>query len=298
MADAPQQAGPIVVTGALGNVGSAVVKALSERGADVRAADIAPDALTERFGQELEVARLDFGDAATFGPVLEGAQSLFLIRPPAISRVGPTLNRFLDAAVEAGVEHVVFSSVAGAENDRIVPHHRVEQHLLQSGLEWTMLRPGFFSQNIGSAYRRDIVEDDRVFIPAGEGRVAFIDARDIGEVAALALTEDGHRGQAYHLTGPEAMTIDEVAAVLSDVLGRTIRYEPASALGYFRHLRGQGLVVVQAVVQTILHVGLRKGDAEPVTDTVERLLGRPARTVREYLTDYAATWSVSSSGSA
>jgi len=295
MTVASQHAGPIVVSGALGNVGSAVVQALSEREVAVRAADIAPDALTERFGPELDVARLDFGDAATFGPVLEGAKSVFLIRPPAISRVGPTLNRFIDAAVEAGVEHVVFSSVAGAESNRIVPHHRVEKHLLQSGLAWTMLRPGFFSQNIGSAYRQDIVEDDRIFIPAGEGKVAFIDARDIGDVAALALTEDGHRGQAYHLTGPEAMAIDEVAAVMSDVLGRTIRYEPASALGYFRHLRSQGLVVVQAVVQTILHVGLRKGDAEPVTDTVERSLGRPGRTVREYVTDHAGTWSVSSS---
>ena len=260
----------------------------------MRAADIRPDALTARFGVDLDVARLDFGDAATFGPVLEDARSHFLIRPPAISRVGPTLNR----SVEAGVKHVVLSSVAGAESDHIVPHHRVEKHLLASGLEWTMLRPGFFSQNIGSAYRQDIVEDDRIFIPAGEGQVAFIDARDIGKVAALVLTQEGHRGQAYHLTGPQAMTIDEVAAVMSDVLGRPIRYELASALGYFRHLRRQGLVVAQAAVQAILHVGLRKGDAEPVTDTVERLLGRPARTVREYVTDHAQTRSVSGSRSA
>ncbi len=144
-----------------------MVQALSARGVDVRAADIRPDALTARFGDDLDVASLDFGDAATFGPVLKDARSLFLIRPPAISRVGPTLNRFVDAAVEAGVEHVVFSSVAGAESDRIVPHHRVEKHLLASGLEWTMLRPGFFSQNIGSAYRQDIVEDDRVSSPRG-----------------------------------------------------------------------------------------------------------------------------------
>lgn len=279
----------IVVTGALGNVGSAVIGSL---GPDhrIRAADIDAEALGARFGERVEPVRLDFGDPATFGPVLAGASRVFLIRPPAISRVGPTLNRFLDVAAEAGVEHVVFSSVAGADTNRIVPHHRVERHLTASGLAWTILRPGFFSQNIGSAYRRDIVEDDRLHIPAGEGRVAFIDARDIGAVAALALTEEGHGGQAYHLTGPEAQTIDEVAAVMSEVLGRTITYEPASALGYFRHLRGQGLVLPQATVQTILHVGLRRGDAEPVTDTVERLLGRPARTVREYVTDHADVW--------
>ncbi len=288
--------GPIVVTGALGNVGSAVVEHLLGRSASVRAVDIHPDALTARFGSDLEVARLDFGEPASFAPVLDGARKVFLIRPPAISRVGPTLNRFLDDAAEAGVEHVVFSSVAGADTNRVVPHHRVEQHLFAGDLAWTILRPGFFSQNIGSAYRQDIVEDDRIFIPAGEGKVAFIDARDIGEVAAVALTEDGHQGQAYHLTGPQAQTIEEVAAVMSEVLGRTIRYEPASAFGYFRHLRGQGLVVVQAVVQTILHVGLRKGDAEPVTDTIERLLGRPARSVQEYVTDHADLWAQDSKG--
>ena len=178
----------------------------------------------------------------------------------------------------AAVEEVVFSSVAGAESNRIVPHHRVEQHLFKSGLGWTILRPGFFAQNIGGPYRRDIVASDRIFIPAGSGRVAFIDARDIGAVAALALTEDGHRSQAYHLTGPQAVTLDEVAALLTEVLGRPIHYQPASAVGYLRHLRRQGLVMPQAVVQTILHVGLRRGDAEPVTDTVERCsAGRPRR---------------------
>ena len=122
-------------------------------------------------------------------------------------------------------------------------------------------------------------------------RVGFVyDAREAYLAEGLSELE------VAEFDSPE--TIDEVAAVMSDVLGRPIRYEPASALGYLRHLRRQGLVVAQAVVQTILHVGLRKGDAEPVTDTVGRLLGRPARTVREYVTDHAQTWSVSGSRSA
>ena len=103
----------VVVTGALGNVGSTVVAELLARGALVRAADIDPDALQRRFGETVEAARLDFADPGTFGPVLAGAGRVFLIRRPAISRVGPTLNRFLDAAAAAAVEQVVFSSVAG-----------------------------------------------------------------------------------------------------------------------------------------------------------------------------------------
>ncbi len=281
---------PIVVTGALGNVGTAVVQGLLDRGAPVRAADIAVKPMAERFGSGVETVHLDFKDASTFEPVVRGAGSVFLIRPPAISRVGPTLNVFVDAAKAAGVEHVVFSSVAGAESNRIVPHHRVETHLLASGLAWTMLRPGFFAQNIGTAYRKDIVEDDRIFVPAGGGLVAFIDTRDLGEAAAIALTQDGHQGKGYHLTGPAAVTFDEVAAIMTDVLGRPIRYDPAGILGYFRHLRRQGQVVPQAVVQTILHAGLRRGDAEAVTDELPTLLGRPARSVRDYVQEDLALW--------
>ena len=164
----------------------------------------------------------DFWDPSTFGPVLLGADRVFLLRPPPISRVGPTLNRFIDAARDRGVRHVVFSSVAGAESNRIVPHHRVEEHLLSSGLAWTTLRPGFSAQNLATAYRSDIVGSNRVYVPAGDGLAAFIDSRDIGEIAARALVEEGHVGMAYHLTGPEAISFADLTSILSDVLGRPI----------------------------------------------------------------------------
>ncbi len=99
-----------------------------------------------------------------------------------------------------------------------------------------------------------------------------------------------HRGQGYTLTGPRAVDFDEVAALLTTALGRTIRYEPASVLGYARHLRRQGLPLAQVAVQTVLHTGLRRGDAETVDPTLPRLLGRPARTIEDYVRDHVATW--------
>lgn len=275
---------PVLVVGAGGNVGGAVVAALQARGKAVRAADRRP--VAGRW-PGIESVVLDLNDPATHGPAVAGARTMFLVRPPAISRVGPTLNALVDAAVAAGVEHVVFASVAGADSNRIVPHHRVEQHLQGAPVGWTILRPGFFAQNLADAYRQDIVEQDRLHVPAGGGRVAFIDARDIGEVAAVVLADPaGHHGRGLHLTGPEALTFDEVAAVLTDVLGRTIRYEPATVPGYLRHLRRQGRPLPLVVVQTILHAGLRRGDAEQVTDVVPRMLGRPARSLRDYVTDH------------
>ncbi len=281
--------GVVGVTGALGNVGSAVASGLVERGVRVRVADIDVDALGERF-PGLETVRLDYTDSSTFEAVVAGVDRLFLIRPPAISRVGNTINPFIDAAARRGVGHVVFSSVAGAESNRIVPHHRIEQHLIDSGIPWTMLQPGFFAQNIATAYCQDINEDNRIYVPAGQGRVAFIDAVDIGDAAVVCLTSDGHASQGYHLTGPEAVTFDHVASLITGKLGRTISYDPAPVVGYFRHLRMQGLVFPHAFVQTLLHTGLRRGDAEAVTTTVEDLIGRPARTLATYIDDHLTLW--------
>lgn len=278
---------PILVTGASGNVGSAVAGHLLQRGLSVRAADIDLSCLPAG----AQPVRLDLTDPATYAPALRGIDRLFLIRPPAIARVKPTLHAFLDAAADAGVSHVVFSSVAGAQDNRIVPHHRVEQHLMASPMGWTMLRPGFFAQNLASAYRTDIRDHDRIHVPAADGRVAFIDTRDLGEAAAIILADPtGHVGQGYTLTGPRAVTFDQVAAMLTGQLGRQVTYQPASILGYLRHLRHHGLPVAQRLVQTILHTGLRRGDAETVDPTIEALLGRPARELTTYIADHHQLW--------
>lgn len=278
--------GPVLVTGASGNVGGAVVRSLLERGVPVRAAGSDPAALERRHPGAVGV-RLDLLDPTTFEPAVAGTASLFLIRPPAISRVGPTLNALVDVAVRRGVGHVVFSSVTGADTNRVIPHHRVETHLAATAPSWTLLRPGFFSQNLADAYRTDVVRDDRIVLPAGAGRAAFIDARDIGEAAAVCLADPtAHRGAAYVLTGPRAIDFTEVAAILSRETGRTITYRSVGALAYLRHVRAQGRPFAQAVVQTVLHTGLRRGQAEAVDPTLPRLLGRPARTLEEYVHDH------------
>lgn len=175
--------GPVLVTGATGNTGRAVVDALDKAGIGVRAADPSTLAVWDALG-DVEAVRFDFLDPATFRPALAGAGALFLLRPPAIAKVGPTLNVLLDVAADMRIGHVVLSSVSGAESNRIVPHHRVEAHLRASSLDWTIVRPGFFAQNLGDAYRADIAHDDRIYLPAGDAGAAFIDVRDIGDVVA------------------------------------------------------------------------------------------------------------------
>jgi len=267
------------------------MRSLIAAGIPVRAAGTNLAAM-ERTFPGVAVAHLDFNVPSTFGPALHGVGGLFLLRPPPIARVGPTLNALVDVAERVGVGHVVFSSVTGADTNRVVPHHRVETHLQASALSWTILRPGFFAQNLADAYRSDIMGDDRIYLPAGRGRAAFIDVRDLGDAVATVFSNPAaHRHAGYTLTGPQALDFEEVAAVLTRELGRPIRYQPANVLAYMRHLKGQGLPSLQVLVQTILHTGLRRGQAEKVDPTLAQLLGHPARTLEEYVHDHSATWS-------
>ncbi|MDZ7706022.1 MAG: NAD(P)H-binding protein [Trueperaceae bacterium] len=279
----------ILVTGASGNVGSAVLEQLLARDLPVRIGARRPETVAERYGAE--VARFDFLDPKTY-PAAEGCEAVFLLRPPAIANTAETLNVFVDVARGLGVSQIVFVSVAGAGDNPIVPHHAVEKKLGEGPACWTILRPGFFAQNIGDAYRDDIVRDDRILVPAGSSRVAFIDVRDVAEVAVAALTDpDTHHGQIYTLTGPEALTFSEVAQTLTETLGRPVAYRPATILGYAYHLyRRRSLPLAQSVVQTVLHVGLRFGQAETVDKTLATLLGRRPRTVRDYVRDHQDLW--------
>jgi uncharacterized protein YbjT (DUF2867 family) len=178
-----------LVTGATGNVGAAVVESLRERGVPVAAAVADPARVDGRWDDEVATVRLDFTDPSTFAGALAGVERVFLIRPPQIADVKRCFVPFIQTARASGVRHVVFSSVAGAQHKTWVPHHKIEVALMTSGLGWTILRPGFFSQNIGDHYRRDILEDGRIYLPAGRGRAAFIDARDVGEAAAVVLAD-------------------------------------------------------------------------------------------------------------
>lgn len=279
----------ILVTGSSGNVGAAVVEQLRARAVPFRLGVRRPASAAPRGGEE--AVRFDFLDPTTFRGAARGCEAVFVLRPPAVSNTRRTLNPFIDVAWEQGVKQIVFLSVAGAADNPVVPHHAVEKHLRRRPGGWTILRPGFFAQNLGDAYRDDIVRDGRLFIPAGAGRAAFVDVRDVAEVAAQALVDPrGHDARSYTLTGPEAVSLTEAAEILSRELGRPIRYEPASVLAYAAHLRRRGEPLVQIAVETVLHVGLRFGQAETVDETLGRLLGRPPRTLAEYVRDHRSLW--------
>jgi uncharacterized protein YbjT (DUF2867 family) len=283
----------IFVTGATGHIGAEVVRELALGSAPYRlglhhSAALASDASTPPHQQQVP---FDFLDASSFAPALLGCTAVFLLRPPAIANTSRTLNVFLDVARQQGVTQVVFVSVAGAGNNPLLPHHAVEQHLKRGPAGWTIFRPGFFAQNLGDAYQADIVHKDCIFLPAGQARVAFVDARDIAEVAVNALLNPAaHRNRAYDLTGPAAYSFADVAQLLSTELDRLVVYQTASVLGYFWHLRSAGLPVGQALLQTVIHVSLRLGQADAVSTELAQLLGHDPYSLAEYIHDHRQLW--------
>lgn len=277
----------ILVTGATGTVGRQLVDQLApdRAGPDPAALELRAGS---RGGQPVgpaSGARLDFDDPTTWDAALAGVDRLFLVRPPSMSRVAP-LQQFADAAVARGVGRIVFLSLLGAEKNRVVPHRRVEEHLEGLAAETSFLRASFFMQNLLGPHRPDIVQLQELIIPAGRGRTSFVDTRDVAAVAAVALTNPD-AARAYDLTGPEALSYHHVAAILSDVLGRAIRYREPSLLRFGRIMRDRGhpwpFILVMAAIYTTARLGL----ADRVTTDVEDTLGRPATTLRRFLQDHA-----------
>lgn len=280
--------GPVLVLGATGTVGREVLRGLGERGAPARAAARTPSAAVVAGGAP--VVRFDLSDRSTWAPALDGVTALFLMRPPAVVAVRRDLLPFVDAAVAAGVSRVAFLSVQGAERIRVVPHRTVERHLEGTGVEWTFLRAGYFLQNLLSVHRVEIRDRDEISVPAGGGRTAFVDARDVAEVAVLALTEPGHERRAYELTGATAATYGDVAAVLSDVLGRAVRYPAPSPAAYVRGSRHHGMPWPLVLTTLVLYTTARLGLAGRTSPELGSLLGHPPRDVRRFVEDHAAAW--------
>lgn len=277
---------PILITGATGNAGAALLAILAAAGHPVRAAARS----ASRLPPATPFAPFDFTDPATFAPALHGVRSVFLLRPPQLSDVRRQFEPFVRAMVQAGVEQVTFLSLIGAQRNRLVPHRAIEERLMASGLGWTMLRCGFFMQNLSEAHRAEIRDLGELIVPAGRGRTSFIDVRDIAAVAARTLTEAGHAGRAYALTGAVALDYFEVASVLSQVLGRPIVYRRPSLLRFVRHNLAQGHPAAYVGVMAAIYTTTRLGMAATVTPDAERLLGRPPRSLRSFAEDHRARW--------
>ena len=287
---------PILVIGATGNVGQAVVRSLHHCGSISRATTLNDQTAINLPREADETVIFDFAKPETFKDSFKYVKKMFLMRPPALSDANKYFKPVIDYAVEAGVEQIVFLSLIGVEEKSYVPHYKIEKLIEASPISYTFLRAGFFMQNLNTTHRADIVEHQDIFIPAGKAKTAFIDTRDIGAVAAHVLTTEGHENKAYELTGRQALSYDEVADIFTKVLGQKISYSQPSLLRFAWRMKRRGHPMPFVFVTTALYVATRCGSAEKITEDVHMLLGREPILFEQYVRDYADSWQTNNEG--
>ena len=283
----------ILVTGATGTLGSQVVERLTATGAGVRAAVHTP-AKVAAFGDKVdETVVLDLADSGTYGAALEGVKKVFFLSPLSEDMVERD-SAFVKAAAAAGVKHVVRQSGMGADPDSSIVlgrlHGAVEEAIRDSGLDWTFLRPNSFMQNFSTYQAESIRAHDAFYLPWGEGEVSLVDVRDIGEVAAAALTGEGHGGQIYEITGSEALSGKDCADILSLAVERKISYVDTPESQIRLAMEGMGTPPWFTEVIMELYAANKAGYTAAVTDAIHRVTGRTPRTFTDYAADYAGVF--------
>jgi len=283
-------ASPVLVTGATGNTGRAIVEVLARRGIPVRAM-VRAEADRDRLPAGVAMAVADFDDPASIAAALRGAERAYLVTPSS-ERAEAQQRRFAGLAVQAGVGHLVVLSQLGADEQSPVRflryHAAVERHVRDLGIAHTFLRPNLFFQGL-LAFAGTIAASGHLYAPIGDATVSAVDVRDIAAVAAAALTEAGHDGATYTLTGPAPVTHAEIAAALSAALGHEIIFADVPPDVFAQNL--QGILPpwqIEGLLEDYAHY--RRGEAAAVSPAVAEITGRPAIDVRQFARDYAGAF--------
>lgn len=281
----------ILVTGATAPVGRELVRLLGEAGAEVKAGTRRPDRALDLFDPGVEIVELDYGEPATFDAAVQWADRVFL-QPPAFDPDAyQTLVPLLDWAVQAGTGHVVLASAMGMEVRDDLPIRRLERHVESLGVEWTFLRPNLYMQNFGEGFLLDRIQRTGQFrLPVEDAAVSLVDGRDVAAVAAVVLTSNEHMGEAYTLTGPEALTHEEVANLISSASERDVAFETCTDQEMLGWLTGAGWRPDVAGVVISMYQSVRAGVRADVTADVLSVLGRSADTFEQFVNDHEELW--------
>lgn len=279
----------ILITGASGHVGKEVLKQAVASGVRVRAAfQSAGKAATAPSGAE--IATVDYNQPETLRAALKGVDTVFLVGPPAQNLVALE-RKAVDAIKRAGAPLIVKLSAMGGRS-AIYPrqHAESEEYIKSSGVPFTFLRPNGFMQNLVNYNAATINSQNAFYGCQNDGKVSHIDLRDVGAVAVKVLTEDGHQGMTYTLTGPRALTNADLAQILSDDLGREIRYVDLPPEQFKKALLGAGLPEWSANALVDLQQLYRNGGASAITNDVEQLLNVKPRSFEQFSRDYQAAF--------
>ena len=285
----------ICVTGAGGTLSSEVIRQLEQK-APFRAAYFSDKAAETARARGIDAVVIDYNQPKTLRAAFQGCDRLFLLGPNALNQTELELNA-VEAAKAAGVRHIVKQSVMGAAEEAYSLaniHRPVEKAIEGSGLAWTFLRPNSFMQNTVTFMAQTIRAEGAFYSASGQARISHVDVRDIAAVAVTALRAPGHEGRTYTLSGPEALTYDDMADELSKALGRDIRHISLPPADLKAGMLAEGMPEAIADRMLDLERYFRENRASRITDDVRQVTGREPRRFAEYVQATAATgvWNV------
>ncbi len=286
----------ICVTGANGTVSREVIRQLEREKAPFRAAHFSEKGAEAARARGIEATIIDYNRSETLLAAFQGCDRLFLLGPNALNQTQLELNA-VEAAKAAGVRHIVKQSVMGAAEEAysLAKIHRpVEKAIEASGLAWTFLRPNSFMQNAVTFMGHTIRTESAFYSASGQAKISHVDVRDIAAVAVKALAAPDHEGRVYTLSGPEALTYDEMAEELSKVLQRRISHVSLPPADLKAGMLAEGMPEAIADRMLDLERYFRENRASRITNDVKQVTGREPRRFGEYARKTAATgvWNV------
>lgn len=275
----------ILVIGSGGNIGAPLVEGLLAKGIRPRLGVRHLQKAQQAWGSQVEIVKFDYETPSTFRAAVAGQTAIFFIAGHA--NPVPSVSALLREAEAAGLRKIVFSSGRTTGDVPGKPLNDVEHLVQQSTLRWTILRPGWFMQNFINWLGGTIRAEDKLFLPAGKAKTAFVDVRDIADVAIHTLLEEGHHAKIYNLTSDEAFDHEEVCQMISTAVGRTIEYVPQERATFIETMTQRGWSESTAAYTADLYQYVLSGKEEEISPDIAQILARPPRRLQAFVEDYA-----------
>jgi uncharacterized protein YbjT (DUF2867 family) len=276
--------GKILITGATGHVGSKVFNILEGESVDVRGAIRNFDKAKELELNIDDLTYFDYTKPETFEEAFEDIEKVLFIAPPLDPKAFELLKPAINYAIEKEVKHIVVLSAFGVEQSDEIPLRKIELHVKNSGIPYTIVRPNFFMENFTTGFLSESIKDNgEIVIPAGDGKTSFIDTRDIAAVIVEILINKIYINQVYILTGPEALDHYEIASIVSEIWEKEVKYKPISEEDMRDALKSRGIPEENINMTVGLYDPVRKGFNAQITDDARKVLGRDPVTFKQFL---------------
>jgi uncharacterized protein YbjT (DUF2867 family) len=285
----------ILITGATGNIGRAVIHFLRPGSTDdqVIAGVRNPSASRAAWADfpALQYAEVDFARPESFDAVLPRVDIVFLLRPPQLADVDRYFRPLIAKMQQHGVRQVMFLSVQGAERSKVIPHNQIERLIREANLEYVFLRPSYFMQNLTTTLLGDIQARRQIILPAGQAVFNWVDVENIGEAAAILLRRfEEFRGQALEITGYENETFGRVAEMIDAAIEAPLHYRRVSPWRFFQIKRQEGVSTGLIVVMIMLHFLPRFQRAPAISQLYEQLTGQPPTSLATFVEREKQLW--------